>query len=217
MRPRTYIINRMLVFVLAFTPVSCFDSHKADISNVKISFPGENVLNATLAVNTGEAMMTRIKYWMVGDEKQSVVSPISEGKTSHKFVLANLESGKQYGFNIVTSDNQTDKLSDTYFFKTINYAKGSEDSFRVVCKNPSILPENFRQGYIMVHRREAPGIIFLLDAEGNIVWHHQLKDAGFKVVHFTKNKTFLGLVGTKGFETLSDHFIRPGKHIRRNS
>jgi hypothetical protein len=41
----------------------------------------------------------------------------------------------------------------------------------------------------------------LLNAKGDVVWHHQAKDAGFKVVHFTKERTLLCLMGTKEYET----------------
>ncbi len=201
MKERNYHIDKMLVFVLAFFTSSCFDSNEGYTNNVKISFTGENVLNAKVEITTPEVVNTYVKYWVVGDENKPVGSPVSSNKKDHRFVLANLSAGTKYGFHIATSGKGVEKISGNYFFKTIKYTKGTEDSFWVVCDNPSVLPENFRQGYILMHRREAPGIIVLLDVEGNIVWHHQLNDAGFKVVHFTKNKTFLGLVGTKGFET----------------
>ena len=200
MNNRYHIIRGMLFFTLTLPTVSCFDSDKGNISNLKICFRGENILNAQVEFITPHTIATGIQYWMVGEENRSIFTSKSGTDKSHKFVLPGLVAGKEYGFRVVTADETIEKLSGNYFFKTIHYADGTADSFRIVCSNPTALPDNFRQGYIMVHRREAPGIIFLLDTEGNIAWYYQLKDAGFKVVHFTKNKTFLGLVGTKGFE-----------------
>ncbi|MBD0295599.1 MAG: aryl-sulfate sulfotransferase [Flavisolibacter sp.] len=76
-----------------------------------------------------------------------------------------------------------------------------QDTFNVTCADTSALPGIFKQGYIMVHRREVPGIIVLLDYKGNVLWHHQAKKEGFKVVNFTKDRTFLCLLGTNEYET----------------
>ena len=68
------------------------------------------------------------------------------------------------------------------------------------CADPTLLPASYQEGYILVSRRENPGIIYLVDVKGNIVWFHQVKDAGFRVVNFTKYQTFLALLGTKEYD-----------------
>src|SRR5215218_6737454 len=82
----------------------------------------------------------------------------------------------------------------TSLFKTTTIAS---DSFLVECDKFSSLPRVFQKGYVMIHRREEPGSIFLLDTKGNVVWSHESKDAGFKVVRYTKAHTFLCITGTK--------------------
>ena len=72
-----------------------------------------------------------------------------------------------------------------------------KDSFWVECANISSLPQIFQKGYVMVYRREVPGAIILVDVKGNIVWSHRLMNAGFKIVRYTKNHTFLCIAGTK--------------------
>jgi hypothetical protein len=64
-----------------------------------------------------------------------------------------------------------------------------------------MLPNVFKNGFVMIHRREAPGIIVVLNAQGNIVWHHQAKNEGYKVVNYTPGKTFLCIMGAKDYET----------------
>ena len=196
-----HIIKPMLGCILILSVYSCFDANNAGITDVKISFRGESILDAQVEFSTLPERSAYIKYWMMGEENKPIVSLQSGLKSNHRFILPGLTPGKQYLFRVVTCNERAEKLSRPYYFKTLEYFKGTADSFRVVCNKPGALPEKFRGGYIMVHRREAPGAILLFDTDGDIVWHHQLKDAGFKVVHFTKNKTFLGLLGTKGFET----------------
>ena len=72
-----------------------------------------------------------------------------------------------------------------------------KDSFWIECANTSLLPPVFQEGYVMVYQREAPGSIVLLDVKGNVVWSYQSTNVGFKVVRFTKNHSFLCLIGTK--------------------
>lgn len=76
-------------------------------------------------------------------------------------------------------------------------APSLKDSFWVDCNNFSSLPPVFRNGYVMVYRREEPGAIVLLDVKGKIIWRYQLQNAGFKVVRYTKNHTLFCITGTK--------------------
>ena len=72
-----------------------------------------------------------------------------------------------------------------------------KDSFWVKCANVSLLPPAFQKGYVMVYQREVPGSITLLDVKGNIAWSYQSANVGFKVVRFTKDRSFLCITGTK--------------------
>jgi outer membrane protein assembly factor BamB len=180
---------------------SCSDNDHIKIAEVRISFPGDNVLNAQVDVNTTDIQNAFIKYHLAGQKEKPFVSQTSEPNKKHSFILTNLEPGQQYIFNVITSSGNSTHKSRDYFFRTIDYTNEIKDTFQMECADTAALPEVFKQGYVMVHRREVPGIIFLLNSKGSIVWYHQAKDVGFKVVHFTKNQTFLCLLGTKEFET----------------
>jgi arylsulfate sulfotransferase len=84
----------------------------------------------------------------------------------------------------------------------IQKATASElsDSFTLVCSRPANLPLEFRKGYVMMYHREIPGRLYLFDAGGRTVWQHQLTNAGFRAVQFTRRQTFLCLIGTKEYE-----------------
>ena len=165
---------------------------KNKILGVKISFPGDNVLNVQVEVNTAEEVISSVRCWVAGQEKIVFNSEISGQKKNHRFLIPNLKAGQQYVFNIITSNRNSTESSGDYYFRTIdyNYPRGITDTLRVVCANPSALPIAFQKGYVMVYQREDPGIILLLNAKGNIVWYYQAKNAGFKVVHFPKSRTF---------------------------
>ena len=193
-------INKMMIIVPLLFICSC-TNFKNRITGVKISFPGEDVVKAQLEYSTGEDMSTCVKYWIKGQEVSPLVSQISGPQRNHRIFLPDLQPGQQYGFHVLSSDSKQTKLSGDYFFRTIEYSRENVDTFRVVRSSTTALPAVFEQGYILVYRREDPGTLFLFDTKGNIVWHHQLKDAGFKVVHFSKDQTFLALIGTKGYET----------------
>jgi len=201
MNVQAHTINKLMAIVMLFLAGSCTDYYKTKIAGVKISFPGNNVLNVQVEVNTADTVNASIKCWMVGQEEKPFVLQMSEPNKNHRFLLTNLKPGQQYVFNIITSRDRITDVSGDYFFRTIDYPRGIKDTFQVVCADTSALPAVFRNGYVMVHRRESPGLILLLNSQGNIVWYHQLKDAGFKVVHFTKNQNFLCLLGTKEYET----------------
>ncbi len=70
-------------------------------------------------------------------------------------------------------------------------------SFSMQCNDISSLPMSFQKGYVLLYQREVPGLINLVDVKGNVVWSHRLENAGFKMVSFTMNHTFLCITGTR--------------------
>ncbi len=190
-----------LITIVTLITASCTHNNKAVVSGVRISFPGYNVLSVQIEAHTRVVQKAFIKYWIAGQKEKSLVSQTSDGNNDHRFLLSNLKPGSKYVFNIFTSGKISDEISQDYFFNTIDYSNGIQDTLSVVCKDTSLLPQIFREGCILIHRREVPGIVFLLNANGNILWYHQAKDAGFKVVNFTGNHTLLCLMGTQEYET----------------
>jgi len=72
-----------------------------------------------------------------------------------------------------------------------------QNSFSLLCKNVTSLPVPFQKGYVLAYQREVPGIITLVDVNGNVVWSYRSENAGFKMVSFTRNHTLLCITGTK--------------------
>ncbi|WP_326993414.1 aryl-sulfate sulfotransferase [Chitinophaga sp. 212800010-3] len=63
------------------------------------------------------------------------------------------------------------------------------------------LPAGFKEGYVLLSRRDEPGALYLLDANGKVAWYHQVNGTGFKTAHFTEKKTLLCILGGKEFPT----------------
>jgi hypothetical protein len=156
------IVIVWLVIVLLLFTGSCSNDKRNKISGVKISYAGNNVLNALLEVHTNDAQKAQIKYGLAGQKEKSFVSQTSERNTNHSFLLTNLKPGQQYVFNIITSGENSTETSRDYFFRTINYKGGIQDAFKVECADTSALPAVFREGYVMLNQREIPGTIFLV-------------------------------------------------------
>lgn len=77
----------------------------------------------------------------------------------------------------------------------------AQDGFLLDSAQTNGAPEIFRKGYILLSQRDEPGALYLLDAKGRVVWFHAVKGTGFKTAHFTENKTFLCILGSKEFKT----------------
>ncbi len=198
---RAYFLLRMMSIAGLALTNSCMNSHQVEIESVKINFPGENITNAHLEVNTATTTNAHVKYWMEGREENPFGTQISKLNNHHNFLLTELKPGQNYVYNIVSESGRNSNVSPEYYFRTIDWAPGIQDTFKVICNEPSAIPSVFESGFIMIYRREDPGLLILLDSKGNIVWFHQLKNAGFKVVRFTKNQTFLCLLGTRDYQT----------------
>lgn len=72
-----------------------------------------------------------------------------------------------------------------------------QNSFTLSCRDITSLPLPFQKGYVLAYQREVPGIITLVDVNGNVVWSYRSENAGFKMVSFTRNHTLLCITGTK--------------------
>ncbi|RFS21965.1 hypothetical protein DVR12_15070 [Chitinophaga silvatica] len=93
---------------------------------------------------------------------------------------------------VLTSCNRKKSRSIPYWL---------QEEFRVDSLQPAAVPTAFKKGYMLLSRRDEPGVIYLLKSNGQIAWFHQVKGTGFKTAHFTENKTFLCILGSKEYAT----------------
>jgi hypothetical protein len=200
-------INRKIVLIsIAVVSMSlmfhgCSNSCSNKITDIHISNPDGNALKVSVQVQTKENLDVSILYWQKGNEKNPFTTLVSPESKNHRLVLTNLKPLQQYAFRIRTSKENCSAESKDYSFNTLDYPLWLKDIFKVICPDTNVLPENFQKGYTMIFRRETPGILFLLDFKGNIVWYHQVNGTGFKTAHFTNNNTIIALLGTADYQT----------------
>ena len=179
----------------------CSGNCSNKISEIRIGSHGGNALKIEINVQTTKLLNVVIKYWPKGNEKCLFSTPVSPAGKNHNIILTNLKPLQQYGFRIVVNNGKCVSESKDYSFTTLDYPLWITDVFKIICPDSTVVPENFRRGYTMVFRRETPGILFFINYLGEIVWYHQVNGTGFKVAHFTKNKTIISLLGTDDYQT----------------
>ena len=48
---------------------------------------------------------------------------------------------------------------------------------------------------MLLNKRETPGVAYIVDHKGRLRWYHTVDGTGYKVVHFTKDNTVIGILG----------------------
>ncbi|MCC6289525.1 MAG: aryl-sulfate sulfotransferase [Chitinophagaceae bacterium] len=179
----------------------CSSNCAQKVSEIRLSSPGNNAIRVNVAVFTTDTLDTYIKYWVKDGNTEVFNSPLSKHQLHHNLILTNLKAQETYEYSVVTKNNNCEATSKTYSFKTQDYPIWIKDAFKVICPDTLALPAKFKDGYVMVYRRELPGIFYFLNYNGEIVWYHQVNETGVKVAHFTDNKTILSILGNETYET----------------
>ncbi|MDR6569420.1 aryl-sulfate sulfotransferase [Chitinophaga ginsengisegetis] len=190
----------MAAALLLFAP-GCMNSGGNDIVSITLNPQGQNAIKVKTDILCTDTVDAAVEYWPKEQAQQRTTTPLSKHRISHTIVLTNLLPGKAYEYRILTGHGKDLYPSKTYTFNTSGFPVWMKDMFSVVCPDSSVLPATFRKGYVMLTRREDPGVLFLLNAKGDVTWYHQVSGTGFKVAKFTDNNTFLTLLGGPGYET----------------
>jgi arylsulfate sulfotransferase len=194
-----YIFKGIILFLFVWFQTSC--STTGEIETISMSAPDRNTLKVQIDVKTKDKTDAWIEYWQKGDSLKLFISPVSTQSNGHRLVLTNLRPKKEYDYRIVTKQEGKETKSKSYSFSTPGYPMWIQDFFKVTAPDSSVIPKVFKEGYVLISRRETPGIIFILDYKGDIRWYHQVNGTGFKTVHFTQNKTLLSILGTEEYPT----------------
>ncbi|WP_426295638.1 aryl-sulfate sulfotransferase [Dyadobacter endophyticus] len=192
------ILLNFLIFLAGMFLTGCGGS---GIETISLSAPGRNTLKVKIDVKTTHKNSLRINYWTKSDSLTKYTTPSSPEGTEHALVLTNLRPSSQYLYQIISTNGGAETSSKVYDFKTPGYPVWIQDFFRVIAPDPAVLPQTFKEGFVLIARRETPGIIFMLDSKGEVRWYHQVNGTGFKTTHFTHNKTILSILGTEEYPT----------------
>ena len=194
---------RIIVTIIISSIILCACSNECAlrISDIRLSSPGGNVLKVQADVRTTDTLDSRIEYWIKGKEQQVFTTPVSKHASDHRIMLTNLRPKQEYGYRVITSNGPCESRSKDYAFNTPDFPFWIQDLFTPVYPDTSVVPVLFQQGYLLIYRRETPGILFILNHKGEVVWYHQVHGTGFKTAHFTPRNTIICILGNETYQT----------------
>lgn len=179
----------------------CSNECSNKVTGINLSSPGNNPIRVRAEVNTISPVEIAVEYWPSGAPDSIYITSFDSSGTLHYPVLTNLQPQRTYKYQVISRNNGCTSRTKEYDFTTSAMPLWLEDLSRVICPDTSVLPTEFSKGYVMVYRRETPGLISILDAEGKTRWYHQVNGTGFKVAHFTQAGNILAILGTEDYQT----------------
>ena len=184
-------------FILALlTIVSCSKNQGNQIKNIIIGIHGNNELKIQIDVTTNDDVQVFAEYWSdKNGQKNKITTPISKKGLTHSLVLINITPETNYSYQLVTVQGQEKKTSKVYTFKSRTLPEWLQKQFKANIPKPELLPQNFKKGFMLLAKRETPGVAYIVDYKGNLRWYHTVEGTGFKVTHFTKEQSIIAILG----------------------
>lgn len=196
-----------LMFLCCTVLVMYGCNSNVQVKEIRIGLHNNNRLQIQVNVKTNIPANVYAEYWkQKGGEK--FVSDTSAGKTDHKLVLCNISPETDYAYQIITEKNGKKTTGKTYTFKSEPLPMFLQEQFKADSAKHTKLPPRFGDGLMLINKRYSPGVAFLVDKKGAIRWYHMVNaSVGFKVVHFTKWHTIIGILGSNDEPTSYGHEI----------
>lgn len=186
-------------FVLFLSGCGTDDSVK--LVSVKEAAPAGNVLMKKIDIACNKKADLFVRYWEHGNKTERFSTALSPGKKEHRFSLILLKPATAYAYEIVARTGKTEQvISAVRSFETKEVPMAIREMV-MPAEMQDVLPAPFLKGHILMARRDLPGQMYLVNAKGQIVWYHTIKNAGFKVAHFTKRATVLSIAAPLSYPT----------------
>lgn len=188
------IKGSFILALLAF--VSCSKNQGNTITNIIIGTHSNNELKIQIDVTTNDDVQVFAEYWSDKEGiKNKITSPVSKTGLSHSLVLCNIVPETNYSYQLVTIQNKEKVTSKVYTFKSRKLPEWLQKQFKANCPKPELLPQNFKKGFMLLAKRETPGVAYIVDYKGNLRWYHTVEGTGFKVTHFTQEQSIIAILG----------------------
>jgi arylsulfate sulfotransferase len=189
------IIKLSLVFAVVVL-VSCTKNEGNIISAIHIGTHSNNELKIQIDVTTSTDATVYAEYWpdAIGS-KGKITSPISKNGVDHSLVLYNISPETKYTFQLITTQGAVKKTSKTYAFQSRKLPEWLQKQFKASYTNAALLPKEFKEGFMLMSKRETPGVAYIIDYKGNLRWYHMVAGTGFKVSRFTDDKSIISILG----------------------
>ncbi len=186
-----------LSFVALLLCAFCFTGCNSEVSvdEIHLGLHNNNELKIQVNVKTSAPTDLYVEYSANLPKSKSYSSTVSKNTTEHKLVLTNIIPNTNYFYTVVTVSNGVKKISKPYSFKSHELPLFLQEQFIAKTADKTTLPKEFTHGLMLINKRYAPGIAFLVDHKGQIRWYHMIDRLGFKVINFTKDNTLLSILG----------------------
>jgi len=182
----------VLIVALAFT--GCMDGGGNIIREIGIGLHNNNQLKIQLDVTTAAGTKVYAEYWPDSTGKK-YISTVSGAGLHHALVLGNIYPQTGYSFRLVTENGGTQNVSKTYTFRSGTLPMWLQDQFKYSCTQPDLLPSVFKDGFLLINKREAPGLMYIVDTKGQLRWYHMVDGTGVKLAHFTNDTSIIAILG----------------------
>lgn len=195
-----------LMFLCCIAFAICGCGH-VQVKEIRIGLHNNNRLQIQVNVETDAPASVYAEYWkQKGGER--FVSDTSVDKTDHKLVLCNISPETDYAYRLIIEKDGKKTISKTYTFKSEPLPMFLLEQFRADSVKSVKLPPRFNEGLMLINKRYSPGVAYLVNNKGVIRWYHMVDGSlGFKVVHFTKWHTIIGILGGNDEPTSYGHEI----------
>jgi len=174
--------------------VACKDAASV-IKEIHIGLHHNNELKIAVNVLTTAPAKVYAEYWSDIDPSKKYVSATSVVDTQHTLILCNIAAQTNYSYRLITEQNEKRSESKVYTFQSHALPMWLRDQFKDTVAGQQALPDNFKKGLMLINKRETPGMLYMADYKGNLRWYHMIDGTGFKVTHFTKDKTIISILG----------------------
>ncbi|MFT3703708.1 MAG: aryl-sulfate sulfotransferase [Agriterribacter sp.] len=165
------------------------------IKEIHIGLHHNNELKIEINVLTAAPAKVYAEYWSDNNPSKKYISTTSAVDTQHALILCNIIPQTNYSYRLITEQNDKKSESKIYTFQSHSLPMWLRDQFKDTAAAPQSLPDNFKKGLMLINKRETPGMLYMADYNGNLRWYHMIDGTGFKVTHFTKDKTIISILG----------------------
>ncbi|MFV8327544.1 aryl-sulfate sulfotransferase [Flavobacterium sp. ZS1P14] len=190
------LILKLSLFFSVVVWVSCTKNEGNIITAIHIGTHSNNELKIQIDVTTSTDAKVFAEYWpdAIGS-KGKISSLISKNGVSHSLVLCNISPETNYTYRLITLEDDVKKTSKNYTFQSRKLPEWLQKQFKASYTNAALLPKEFKEGFMLLSKRETPGVAYIIDYKGNLRWYHTVAGTGFKVSRFTEDKSIISILG----------------------
>ena len=189
-------ITRGAVWPIILLVTGCMGHSGNIVEEIHIGLHNHNELKIQVDVVTRDSAGLTIRYWPDSlGEKAALKDTLSGDGRNYRAVLCNILPNTHYSYQLTTVRNGMHATGKTYPFVSHELPMWLKEQFKYTCDSLSLVPARFKEGLMLLNKRETPGVVYLVDYLGRLRWYHMVDGTGFKVTHYTSDHTILSILG----------------------